>query len=87
MKSKMKFNSNIQLKFHSFCLCTSGTSCSSGVGFHGDVEHIINFKEPGCGWVRTFYCIPPTPTYYNVYGYKNPIHSFKNVFVHFLSSH
>nr|XP_022312336.1 uncharacterized protein LOC111117491 isoform X1 [Crassostrea virginica]XP_022312337.1 uncharacterized protein LOC111117491 isoform X2 [Crassostrea virginica] len=30
----------------------SGTSCSSGVGFLGDDEHIINFMEPGCGWVE-----------------------------------
>lgn len=29
----------------------SGTSCSSGVGFYGDDEHIINLKEPGCGTV------------------------------------
>ncbi|XP_052694034.1 uncharacterized protein LOC128172280 [Crassostrea angulata] len=34
-----------------YVLVRSGTSCSSGVGFQGDVEHIINFKEPGCGWV------------------------------------
>lgn len=55
----MKFNPNTQLKLHCIFLPTSGTSCSSGVGFNGDGEHIINFKEPGCGWVRTFYCIPP----------------------------
>lgn len=53
-KSKIRFNPNIQLKIQCICLFTSGTSCSSGVGFYGDGEHIINFMEPGCGWVRTF---------------------------------
>lgn len=52
--SKIYFNPNIQLKIKCICLFTSGTSCSSGVGFYGDGEHIINFMEPGCGWVRTF---------------------------------
>lgn len=31
----------------------SHTSCSSGVGFWGDVEHIVNLMEPGCGSVIT----------------------------------
>lgn len=32
----------------------SGTSCSAGVGFGGDGEHIINLKEPGCGTVKHY---------------------------------
>uniref|UniRef100_K1QWZ9 Metalloendopeptidase n=1 Tax=Magallana gigas TaxID=29159 RepID=K1QWZ9_MAGGI len=34
-----------------YTLVRSGTSCSAGVGFYGDGEHIINLKEPGCGTV------------------------------------
>lgn len=53
-KAKLDLTLIIQLKIQCICLFTSGTSCSSGVGFYGDGEHIINFMEPGCGWVRTF---------------------------------
>ncbi|XP_034322078.2 uncharacterized protein [Magallana gigas] len=34
-----------------YTLVRNHTSCSSGVGFWGDGEHIVNLMEPGCGSV------------------------------------